>query len=57
VEIDGVGVVLHRDGETVLAVGEYCPHLGAPMSDGWSTVAASYALGTVHDSNVNPVRY
>jgi nitrite reductase/ring-hydroxylating ferredoxin subunit/uncharacterized membrane protein len=35
VEIDGVGVVLHRDGETVLAVGEYCPHLGAPMSDGW----------------------
>jgi nitrite reductase/ring-hydroxylating ferredoxin subunit/uncharacterized membrane protein len=35
VEIDGVGVVLHRDGDNVLAVGEYCPHLGAPMSDGW----------------------
>jgi nitrite reductase/ring-hydroxylating ferredoxin subunit/uncharacterized membrane protein len=35
VEIDGVGVVLHRDGGNVLAVGEYCPHLGAPMSDGW----------------------
>ena len=35
VQIDGVGVVLHPDGETVLAVGEYCPHLGAPMSDGW----------------------
>jgi nitrite reductase/ring-hydroxylating ferredoxin subunit/uncharacterized membrane protein len=35
VEIDGVGVVLHRDGEDVLAVGEYCPHLGAPMSDAW----------------------
>jgi len=35
VEIDGVGVVLHRDGGDVLAVGEYCPHLGAPMSDGW----------------------
>ena len=35
VEIDGVGVVLHRDGDDVLAVGEYCPHLGAPMSDGW----------------------
>jgi nitrite reductase/ring-hydroxylating ferredoxin subunit/uncharacterized membrane protein len=34
-EIDGVGVVLHRDGDKVLAVGEYCPHLGAPMSDGW----------------------
>ena len=35
VEIDGVGVVLHRDGDDVLAVGEYCPHLAAPMSDGW----------------------
>ena len=35
VEIDGVGVVLHRDGDDVLAVGAYCPHLGAPMSDGW----------------------
>jgi nitrite reductase/ring-hydroxylating ferredoxin subunit/uncharacterized membrane protein len=35
VEVDGVGLVLHRDGGKVLAVGEYCPHLGAPMSDGW----------------------
>lgn len=35
VEIDGVGVVLHRDGDDVLAVGEYCPHLAAPMVDGW----------------------
>jgi nitrite reductase/ring-hydroxylating ferredoxin subunit/uncharacterized membrane protein len=35
VEVDGIGVVLHRDGGDVLAVGEYCPHLGAPMSDGW----------------------
>jgi nitrite reductase/ring-hydroxylating ferredoxin subunit/uncharacterized membrane protein len=35
VEIDGVGVVLHRDGDNILAVGEYCPHLGAPMLDGW----------------------
>jgi len=35
VEVDGVGVVLHPDGDSVLAVGEYCPHLGAPMSDGW----------------------
>ena len=35
VEIDGVGVVLHRDGDDVLAVGEYCPHLGAPMADSW----------------------
>ena len=34
-EIDRVGVVLHRDGDTVLAVGEYCPHLAAPMADGW----------------------
>jgi nitrite reductase/ring-hydroxylating ferredoxin subunit len=35
VEIDGVGVVLHRDGDDVLAVGAYCPHLAAPMADGW----------------------
>lgn len=35
VEVDGVGMVLHRDGDVVLAVGERCPHLGAPMSDGW----------------------
>jgi nitrite reductase/ring-hydroxylating ferredoxin subunit/uncharacterized membrane protein len=35
VEVDGIGVVVHQDGDDVLAVGEYCPHLGAPMSDGW----------------------
>ncbi len=35
VEVAGVGVVLLRDGEQVLAVGERCPHLGAPMVDGW----------------------
>jgi nitrite reductase/ring-hydroxylating ferredoxin subunit/uncharacterized membrane protein len=35
VEVDGIGVVLHREGDHILAVGEYCPHLGAPMSDGW----------------------
>jgi nitrite reductase/ring-hydroxylating ferredoxin subunit/uncharacterized membrane protein len=35
VEVDGVGMVLHRDGDDVLAVGERCPHLGAPMTDGW----------------------
>lgn len=35
VEVDGVGVVLYRSDEQVLAVGEYCPHLGAPMDDGW----------------------
>jgi nitrite reductase/ring-hydroxylating ferredoxin subunit len=35
VEVDGIGVVLHRDGDHILAIGEYCPHLGAPMSDGW----------------------
>ncbi len=34
-EVDGIGVVLFRDGEQVLAVGEHCPHLGAPMQDGW----------------------
>ncbi|HTM85488.1 MAG TPA: Rieske 2Fe-2S domain-containing protein [Mycobacterium sp.] len=35
VEADGVGLVLYRDGEQVAAVGEYCPHLAAPMADGW----------------------
>jgi nitrite reductase/ring-hydroxylating ferredoxin subunit/uncharacterized membrane protein len=35
VEVDGVGVVLYRDDGQVIAAGEYCPHLGAPMSDGW----------------------
>lgn len=35
VEVAGVGVVLyHVDGQ-VLAVSEHCPHLGAPMADGW----------------------
>lgn len=35
VEVAGVGVVLYRNEGRVLAVGEHCPHLGAPMNDGW----------------------
>jgi nitrite reductase/ring-hydroxylating ferredoxin subunit/uncharacterized membrane protein len=36
VEVDGVGVVLCSTGEgRVSAFGELCPHLAAPMSDGW----------------------
>lgn len=35
VEVAGVGVVLYRNDGQVLAVGDHCPHLGAPMSDGW----------------------
>ncbi|OHV03511.1 Rieske 2Fe-2S domain-containing protein [Mycobacterium talmoniae] len=35
IDVDGVGVVLCRDGDTVSAVGGYCPHLAAPMEDGW----------------------
>jgi nitrite reductase/ring-hydroxylating ferredoxin subunit len=35
VGVDGVGVVLYRTGQQVSAVGEYCPHLAAPMADGW----------------------
>jgi nitrite reductase/ring-hydroxylating ferredoxin subunit len=35
VEVDGVGVVLYRNDCQVLAIGERCPHLGAPMEDGW----------------------
>jgi len=37
VEVDGVGLVLCRtgsDGE-IAAFGEFCPHLAAPMADGW----------------------
>ncbi|EID15737.1 rieske (2Fe-2S) domain-containing protein [Mycobacterium xenopi RIVM700367] len=36
IEIDGVGVVLCRNGDDgVSAFGEFCPHLAAPMVDGW----------------------
>ncbi|WP_231639710.1 Rieske 2Fe-2S domain-containing protein [Mycobacterium sp. Marseille-P9652] len=35
VDLAGVGVVVYRNGGQVFAVGEHCPHLGAPMSDGW----------------------
>ncbi|OBI97388.1 (2Fe-2S)-binding protein [Mycobacterium alsense] len=35
VEVNGVGVVLFRNRDRVLAVGQRCPHLGAPMDDGW----------------------
>ncbi|MEZ0365669.1 Rieske 2Fe-2S domain-containing protein [Mycobacterium sp. pUA109] len=35
VEVDGAAVILCRAGEKISAVGEYCPHLAAPMADGW----------------------
>ncbi|OBF01386.1 (2Fe-2S)-binding protein [Mycobacterium sp. 852002-10029_SCH5224772] len=35
VAVAGVGVVLYRNEGRILAVGERCPHLGAPMNDGW----------------------
>ncbi|MBS9534534.1 Rieske 2Fe-2S domain-containing protein [Mycobacterium sp. M1] len=35
VDVDGVGVVLCRDGDTVSAFAGLCPHLAAPMEDGW----------------------
>ncbi|MGV0627611.1 Rieske 2Fe-2S domain-containing protein [Mycolicibacter minnesotensis] len=35
IEVDGVGVVLYRDGDTVSAFAGWCPHLAAPMQDGW----------------------
>jgi nitrite reductase/ring-hydroxylating ferredoxin subunit/uncharacterized membrane protein len=35
VDVAGVGVVLYRSDGRVVAVGERCPHLGAPMDDGW----------------------
>ncbi len=37
VEVDGLGLVVCRTGNNgdVAAFGEFCPHLAAPMSDGW----------------------
>ncbi|RRR47950.1 DUF2231 domain-containing protein [Mycolicibacter terrae] len=35
VDVDGVGVVLCRDGDNVSAFAARCPHLAAPMEDGW----------------------
>ncbi|MGH3543987.1 MAG: Rieske 2Fe-2S domain-containing protein [Mycobacterium sp.] len=35
VGVDGVGLILYRSGQQVSAVGEFCPHLAAPMADGW----------------------
>lgn len=35
VDVDGVGVVVARRGEAVSAFAGLCPHLAAPMEDGW----------------------
>lgn len=35
VEVDGIGLIVCRTDDTVSTVGELCPHLGAPMADGW----------------------
>lgn len=35
VDVDGVGVVLCRNGDGVSAFAGLCPHLAAPMEDGW----------------------
>lgn len=36
VEVDGVGLVVCQSGPgEVSAFGEFCPHLAAPMADGW----------------------
>lgn len=37
VEVDGLGLVLCRTGNNgeIAAFGEFCPHLAAPMADGW----------------------
>lgn len=37
IEVDGVGLVLCRTGNNgeIAAFGELCPHLAAPMADGW----------------------
>ncbi len=33
--VDGVAVVLCRNGDSVSAFAGLCPHLAAPMEDGW----------------------
>jgi nitrite reductase/ring-hydroxylating ferredoxin subunit len=35
IELDGVAVVLCRNGDDISAFAGYCPHLAAPMEDGW----------------------
>ena len=36
VDVDGIGLVLCKtDDSSVAAFGEFCPHLAAPMADGW----------------------
>lgn len=35
VEAAGGALVLLRNGDQIVAVGERCPHMGAPMADGW----------------------
>ncbi len=53
VEAAGVGLVLLRDGDDVLAVGQFCPHLGAPMVDGW--VDRGQLVCPWHGSRFDPV--
>ena len=51
VEVAGVGVVLYRDGSDVMAVGERCPHMGAPMTDGRIDRGRIVCPGMVRDSS------
>ncbi len=53
VEAAGVGLVLLRDGDDILAVGELCPHLGAPIVDGW--IDRGQLVCPWHGSRFDPV--
>jgi nitrite reductase/ring-hydroxylating ferredoxin subunit len=46
VDVDGVEVLLVRDGERVLAIGNRCTHQGAALSRGRVTFAGSIASVT-----------
>ncbi len=52
VEASGIGLVLLRDGDDVLATGQFCPHLGAPMADGW--IDRGLLVCPWHGSRFNP---
>ena len=55
VNVDGVDVLLVRDGERLFAVGNRCTHQGAPLSRGPVKIAGSLAQVTcpVHGSMFN----
>lgn len=52
VVLDGVGALIVRDGERLFAIGNRCPHQGAPLHRGRVTFGSSLSMVTcpVHGS-------